>query len=120
MTFSVEYTDSFTGNSSLVDGAYYNENDRSLTVDLNDEIYRYNGVPRSVYEGLRDADSQGGYYGRYVKRSYGPGSHLGNYDYANFFEVSKSTPATSVGTPKNLTVAPTSGVTAGGSVYPLT
>ncbi len=33
-------------------------------------LYRYSGVPLSVYQGLMDAGSHGKYFARYIKNSY--------------------------------------------------
>lgn len=112
---NVEYTEEFNTVSSLVDDVYYNDNDKTMAVDLNDQIYRYNGVPRSVFEAFREAPSKGRFYTANVKRAYGPGEALGWYDNIVFNKVSNNTTSlgnvspvrvSGVGTPKGLTYAP--------------
>lgn len=81
---TVTYTQDFSPFSSLVDDVYYDADTRELTVDLNDEIYRYSGVPEQVFNDFRSASSAGGFYTPEVKRKYGPGDYLGHYDEINF------------------------------------
>ena len=54
-------------NSSFIAGYQYDRNSGQLTVDLTSgRRYTYNVSPE-VYEGLKNADSPGGYYNTYIK-----------------------------------------------------
>lgn len=127
--------------SSLVDGIYYNENTNELAVDLNNQIYVYDGVPTTVYEVFSKAHSKGRFYGQNIKRNYGPSTFLGVYEDVDFLR-STATPAADMsstfanggfvtpaqareglGMPKNLSYATDATVTnvgvSGGSVSPV-
>ena len=110
----VTYTEYHEPNSSLVEGVYYNENTKELTVDLNDEIYRYTNVPketvRAFVEGRGYGGSAGKFYTPEIKRKFGPGEYVGYYSAVEFDPVKVLTAAT-VGTPKDLTYAPDAKVT---------
>lgn len=109
-----EYTHSHAPVSSAVDTLYYNTNTQSLAVDLHDRLYRYEDVPFSEYADLVYADSAGREFSR-IKREYGPGDFLGEYDDLDFEMVSANadsgvTTASGV-VPKNLTYASNAKVT---------
>lgn len=56
--------------SSFVFGAWYDEDNEYLVLDLNDTYYHYCGVPTDIWEGLQEADSHGSYYNTDIKGDY--------------------------------------------------
>lgn len=95
-----EYTKAYDVTSSLVEGVYYNENDQTLTLDLNDEYYRYSNVSPADVGRLVEQPSVGSYFNRQFKHAFGPGEYLGTWVEVNevCVPVTKDTP----GTPKGL------------------
>jgi hypothetical protein len=76
MTFT--YTASNGRKSSAVDTVYYNSHNHQLAVALKSgDVYLYEKVPSSVYDGYLTAWSAGRYYAKNIKPVYGPGKHLG-------------------------------------------
>lgn len=56
--------------SSLLVGVAYSSH-ATLELQLRDgAIYRYFGVPRSIFEGLVNAQSKGAYFNRYVRNRF--------------------------------------------------
>jgi KTSC domain len=56
--------------SSNLASVGYDPGNQSLEVEfLHGGIYRYSGVPSSVYDGLMAADSHGSYFDRYIKKA---------------------------------------------------
>lgn len=101
------YTQTADVDSSAVDEVYYNANSKELAVDLHDEVYVYQNVPKARYEALVNADSVGRAF-REVKRDYGPSEYLGycsEVDYVPTREAFDAVDMASVGTPKALTYA---------------
>jgi KTSC domain len=96
-----DYTDEVTPNSSLVDAAYYNANDKTLALDLNDMVYVYVEVEEADFKRFATTDSAGGYYNTEFKNKYGPATFLGDISDLYFRYVAKEK-APSVGTPKGL------------------
>lgn len=96
------YTEEFYVVSSLIDSVYYNANDRTAVLDVNDRIYRYSDVDRDDVEALangRDSNgSVGAHYNRVFKTKYGPGEYLGDYDEVDYDIV----PVEGKPTPKDL------------------
>lgn len=79
----IEFTEARDTASSAVEALYFNENDNTLIIDWNDELYRYSGVNRQEYEKVLNGTGFGGSVGRAasaLKQKYGPGEHLGDYD----------------------------------------
>ena len=80
MTNMVTYTHSADGGgSTLVDEFFYNENTEDLYVDLNDKVYLYKYVPKSVFDKFTEAESKGTFYNSNVKGKWGGGEFLGEY-----------------------------------------
>ena len=109
MTFNYTAGDSEV-NSSLVYEAYYNSATRELVVVLDSEDgYLYKGVPQHVYDELVSGRvSAGRYYGKTIKRGYGPGERLGyvGLDNEDYFVYAYPAPSMeAVGTPKGLSYA---------------
>lgn len=77
----VQYTESLVikNDSSLVEGIFYNANDKTVTFDLQDRIYRYAGVSREDALKVANATNAGGEY-QLFKRKFGPGESLGDYE----------------------------------------
>lgn len=69
--------------NSWVRSAGYDAATRLMEVNLNGHIYTYNDVPPSVYEGLRRAESKGGFYNQHVKNKYDRVSGRNSVDEAN-------------------------------------
>lgn len=99
------YTKAYQVSSSIIEGAYFNENDNSVVLDVSNTLYRYSGVTESdvatlVYGG--DDGSVGGYYNSSFKKEFGPADKLGYwYDLvAKRVEVDKA--QTTPTTPKGL------------------
>lgn len=90
MSYSTfEYTKSYAPDSSLIDAVYFNENNSTAILDVNDELYRYVGVDQNDVSELVDGDeygSVGAYYNRTFKPKFGPAEHLGHY---SEFEASR-------------------------------
>ncbi len=105
MTDIFAYTKEFSVSSSLIDSAWYNENDETLVLDVDDELYRYSGVPGEAVSALvrgGDTGSVGAHYNRVFKKAFGPGEHLGFWDTVEpvWVHVIKNTPTPT--TPKGL------------------
>jgi hypothetical protein len=79
-TYTHEYE---VDNSSLIEAVYYNANDRSAVVDVNDQWYRYTGVDQEDVERLVNGEDENGsvgaHYNRHFKTKFGPGEHLGSW-----------------------------------------
>lgn len=123
MTFnpdSFEFTKEFDVSSSLIDSVYFNENDKTVVLDVNDELYRYSNVSegdvsalvRGGTGSLRDG-SVGAYYNRTFKTTFGPGEHLGYYEDFDPEQVSVRKDQSVPTTPKGLVDAPTLSVVRG-------
>jgi len=88
--FNFDYTDVLLDvDSTLVDEIYYNANDKSMLVDLDDTVYHYTDVPVEVFEAFKASSSKGRFYGRKIKSSYGPGTKVGHYTEVEAREVDK-------------------------------
>ena len=62
----------FEADSSMISAYAYDEGEQALEVAFNRTgVYRYLGVPRRVFEGLRRASSKGSYLGSVVIGYYG-------------------------------------------------
>lgn len=99
---TIEYThyDNRLPVSEVVDDIWYNQNNETLFVDLDDAVYAYEGVPFSVYEEFTKASSLGRFYTSRVKGQY-KSFYFGNAYALDEHEVKvKSAPV-----PKNLTYA---------------
>lgn len=59
-----------TSKSSFVRGAWYDETNEYMIIDLNGIKYHYCGLPSSERDGLNNADSFGTYYNSYIKWNY--------------------------------------------------
>lgn len=90
-----EYSDTFhytksnqdTG-SSFVEEIFYDENDQSLAVSLDNggyysQLYVYSGVPKQVAENFMNATSKGQFYTPYIKGKYSS-LHLGDTEDYDF------------------------------------
>lgn len=105
-----QYTDALEDiDSSAVDDAYYNVNDKTLLVVLasSEDAYVYTGVPSYVWSAFKSASSKGSYYATQIKRNYGPAKPLGNVwdldiDEATTASVTPIAPYVTLGTPKAL------------------
>jgi hypothetical protein len=79
-TYTHEYE---VDNSSLIEVVYYNANDRSAVIDVNDEWYRYTNVDKADVERLVNGEDENGsvgaHYNRHFKPRFGPGEHLGSW-----------------------------------------
>ena len=93
MTTTFEFTDTQDVKSSAVDTLTYNENTRELVVDLHDDLYKYDGVPRSRFEQILHAPSVGRDF-HDLKKNYGPADYLGPYGSVTFVPVDKATKPT--------------------------
>lgn len=57
--------------SSNVAAVGYDENSSTLQIEFNNgSMYQYFDVPENLFEGLRDADSVGGYLAANIKGAY--------------------------------------------------
>jgi hypothetical protein len=114
MTINFDYTKYYPVNSSAVDAVFHNENDNTLVIDWDDELYRYSAVTKAEADAVAAGNyglNTGGSVGRScqnLKAAKGPGEYLGTYDedevYENRVEVKQS-----VGVPKDFVT--TAGVT---------
>lgn len=77
----IEYTEAMeiVNGSSLVEGIFYNANDKTAVFDLQNRIYRYQNVSRLEVAQVATADSPGQAYQRF-KRRFGPSESLGDYE----------------------------------------
>lgn len=95
MTYDFTYTkEASDAASSLVEGIFYNENDQTMVVDLNDSLYQYTGISEQVFSDFVAADSLGAHYNTVVKVNYGPADYLGNYDDLDWNRVAVNTKPT--------------------------
>jgi hypothetical protein len=108
--YTFEYTKEFFVSSSVIDAVYFNENESSVVLDVNDELYEYTGVDSFEVAKLvkgGNTGSIGNYYNTIFKTKFGPGKHLGYYNDWDAVEVpvekNNSTPTT----PKGLVYAST-------------
>jgi hypothetical protein len=84
---TVEYTESIPhGESSLIEGIFYNANDSTVTFDLSDRIYRYSNIKREDVMKVARAVSAGSEYQNF-KRKFGPGESLGDYENIDWKKV---------------------------------
>lgn len=115
--------------SSAVDAAYYNVNDKTLAIvtQTSDTVYRYTGVPSWVWSAFKDSYSKGTFFATRIKRDYGPSTVLGDWGDINLVNANTTSnvtplrsggyvsltpaPRAAAGTPKGLTLAPTATVT---------
>lgn len=65
---SFEYLN--TADSSFVRGAWYDQGNRYLVLNLDGVYYHYCGVPGSVWTNLKTAESAGGFYQQSIKGRY--------------------------------------------------
>jgi hypothetical protein len=86
-----------TSKSTAVDAVSYNQNRQELVIDWHDDLYKYTGVPLSVYEALVAGtykNSLGhesvGRSASKFKRDFGPGTYLGRFGDVTFKDVSQS------------------------------
>lgn len=63
-----------TSNSSWIRGAWYDEKEQYMIIDLNGTKYHYCGIYKNVWNKFKNADSFGKNYNKYIK---------GNYDCRN-------------------------------------
>jgi hypothetical protein len=59
-----------TVNSSSIRAVGYDGCTLAVQFHTSDTIYSHSGVPYSVYAGLMQASSMGGYYNRYIRGKY--------------------------------------------------
>lgn len=59
-----------TSNSSMVRGAWYDEANQYMIIDLNWVKYHYCRFPNDVWNSFKVADSFGTYYSSYIKWNY--------------------------------------------------
>jgi len=60
-----------TTKSSFINGAWYEESDGVLILQLNDEYYQYCEVPEEIWSDFSNADSFGSFYSSFIKEKYG-------------------------------------------------
>lgn len=129
-----QYTDALEDiDSSAVDDAYYNVNDKTLLVVLasSEDAYVYTGVPSYVWSAFKSASSKGSYYATQIKRNYGPAKPLGNVWDLDIDEASTASvtpiapyvtlgnpPTAATGTPKGLTLSENAKVTTSAEAFP--
>ncbi len=63
-----EYLD--TTGSSFIRGAWYDQGNRYLVINLDGTFYHYCGMPGSVWSGFKRAESFGTYYHQNIKGKY--------------------------------------------------
>ncbi|MFC7044661.1 KTSC domain-containing protein [Halobacteriaceae archaeon GCM10025711] len=57
--------------SSIIESVGYDPDSQVLEIEFKEGgVYRYTGVPESVYNGLMSVDSHGTYHAEHVKHSY--------------------------------------------------
>lgn len=85
MTTTLEYDYSFdTPTSSVIQEVHYETENEVLYVTLNDNVYAYFGVPKSVYIDFVFAPSAGGYYAKQIRNGYGPATFVDTADLVDF------------------------------------
>jgi hypothetical protein len=57
--------------SSFITEAAYCESLKIFEVKINGIEYRFDGVPKKVYEGFLDSPSKGEYFNRVIRKNYG-------------------------------------------------
>ncbi len=65
---SFEYLN--TASSSFIRGAWYDQGNQYLVLNLDGVYYHYCGVPGSVWTDLKSAESAGGFYQQSIKGRY--------------------------------------------------
>lgn len=100
---TVAFTDEYYPDSSAVDEAFYDENTKTVYVDLHDYIYAYSGVEKRVWDEFKRASSAGSFYATTIKRQYGPGKELGHVRGITYQEVPVRPASEGVGTPQAFT-----------------
>jgi len=63
-----EYLD--TSKSSFVKGAWYDEDNSYMIINLQGTYYHYCGLPSNIWSSFKKADSFGTYYNKYIKSNY--------------------------------------------------
>lgn len=104
---TVSFTDEYYPDSEAVDEAFYDENTKTVYVDLHDTIYAYSGVEKSVWDEFKRASSAGSFYATRIKRGYGPGTEVGHVRGITYEEVEVRPARAAVGAPQALTPAAT-------------
>jgi hypothetical protein len=99
----VEYTKKFDVVSSVIEGVYFNENDNTVVLDVNDTLYKYDNVGGLDVGALAVADSVGAYYNQTFKKKFGPAEQLGDYDEFDFVQVAVDKETATAGVAKDLT-----------------
>lgn len=100
---TVAFTDEYYPDSSAVDEAFYDENTKTVYVDLHDYIYAYSGVEKNVWDEFKRASSAGSFYATTIKRQYGPGKELGHVRGIKYEEVKVRPASEGVGAPQAFT-----------------
>lgn len=59
-----------TSKSSFVRGAWYDDGNDYMVINLNGVYYHYCGMPDSTWLNFKKADSFGGHYKKYIKGNY--------------------------------------------------
>jgi hypothetical protein len=97
------YTHEYTVDSSVIEGIYYNANDKTLVLDVNEEYYLWQPVLKADVDALANAESVGAHFNTVWKNRFGKGEHLGNwYDWDEQYETDRNdyTQAVQVETPQ--------------------
>lgn len=100
---TVAFTEEYYPDSSAVDEAFYDENTKTVYVDLHDYIYAYSGVEKRVWDEFKRASSAGSFYATTIKRQYGPGKELGHVRGIKYEEVPVRPASEGVGSPQAFT-----------------
>ena len=65
-----EYDSYSTPYSSFVNGAEYDSDTGTMTIDLNGRTYQYDNVSEHDWNSFKDSPSAGRGYNNYIKRNY--------------------------------------------------
>lgn len=63
-----EYLD--TTGSEFIFGAWYDDDEQYMIINLNGTYYHYCGMPGSVWDDFRNAETFGGFYNKWIKGNY--------------------------------------------------
>lgn len=102
-----EYTKTFDVDSSLIDEVFYNANDNTVVLDVNNEMYRYSNVTLQAVEDLVNGKgyngSVGAHYNSLFKKTYGPGEDLGGWYVVDGIKVPVQNDWSGTAVPKAMT-----------------
>lgn len=72
-TFKIEQKANVGGGSFLESAKYFSCDDSTgyLIIGMNDQEYIFQGVPKDIWQGFKEAESKGEYYNKFIRGRFG-------------------------------------------------